>query len=180
MEEFNRVLSRENSAYLFVSGVLAPITSKDEVDEVEKAIASRDKYAGVRTHMQTALGLLTDRKILTIETLSKRALVLLSHLLKSWLGMIRQHWAKRSRHLRLNMACIQVWNRHSWPCTVIPVMPVVSGTVCLMVTSLAPKQMLDSCSFAALHSLILLLIAWRINRSLWAVIVIGAWIVDIK
>ncbi|WP_438279928.1 AbiJ-NTD4 domain-containing protein [Pseudomonas alabamensis] len=61
-EEFNKVLSRENSAYLFVSGKLAPITSGDEVEEVERAISGVNGYAGVRTHLQTALGLLTDRE----------------------------------------------------------------------------------------------------------------------
>lgn len=61
MEEFNKILGRENSAYLFVSGKLAPITSKDEVEEVERAIAELDGHAGVRIHLQTALGMLTDR-----------------------------------------------------------------------------------------------------------------------
>jgi hypothetical protein len=62
IEEFNRVLERENSAYRFVSGKVTPITSNDEIEEIEKAIAGSDRYAGVRTHLQTSLGLLTDRK----------------------------------------------------------------------------------------------------------------------
>ncbi len=86
MEEFNRVLSRENSAYLFVSGVLAPITSKDEVDEVEKAIASRDKYAGVRTHMQTALGLLTDRENPDYRNSIKESISAVESLAKKLIG----------------------------------------------------------------------------------------------
>lgn len=59
--EFNKVLDRENSAYRFVAGKVTPITSSAEVEEVEKAIACSDNYTGVRKHLETSLGLLTDR-----------------------------------------------------------------------------------------------------------------------
>lgn len=59
--EFNKVLERENSAYRFVAGKVTPITSSAEVEEVEKAIACSDNYTGVRKHLETSLGLLTDR-----------------------------------------------------------------------------------------------------------------------
>ncbi|MDZ3995406.1 hypothetical protein PspTeo4_41928 [Pseudomonas sp. Teo4] len=59
---FNKVLDRENSAYRFVSGQLSPITSSEEISEIESAIRNSDCYAGVRTHIQTALSLLTDRE----------------------------------------------------------------------------------------------------------------------
>ncbi|WP_154947638.1 AbiJ-NTD4 domain-containing protein [Pseudomonas fluorescens] len=62
VEGFNVVLQRENSAYRFVSGKVTPITSSDEIEEVEKAMSVSDQYAGVRTHLQTSLGLLTDRQ----------------------------------------------------------------------------------------------------------------------
>ncbi|MEW5547093.1 AbiJ-NTD4 domain-containing protein [Pseudomonas soli] len=62
VREFNKVLERENSAYRFLSGCVTPITSTEEVKEVESAIGKSDRYAGVRTHLQTALGLLTDRE----------------------------------------------------------------------------------------------------------------------
>lgn len=58
----NEAFERENSAYRFVTGVLTPITSKEEIGEVENAILSSDTYAGVTTHLQTALGFLTDRQ----------------------------------------------------------------------------------------------------------------------
>lgn len=58
---FNKVLQRENSAYRFVSGKITPITSTDEIEEIENAISGSDQYAGVRTHLQTSLGFLTDR-----------------------------------------------------------------------------------------------------------------------
>lgn len=62
VEEFNRVLERENSAYRFVSGKVTPITSNNEIEEIEQAISGSDQYAGVRTHLQTSLGMLTDRQ----------------------------------------------------------------------------------------------------------------------
>jgi len=34
IEEFNKVLERENSAYRFVSGMVTPITSSNEIEEV--------------------------------------------------------------------------------------------------------------------------------------------------
>lgn len=60
-KEFNRVLERENSAYRFIAGKVTPITSDDEIEEIEKALAGSDNYAAVRTHLRTSLGLLTDR-----------------------------------------------------------------------------------------------------------------------
>lgn len=59
---FNAVLERENSAYRFVSERLTPITSSAEISEIESAILKADSYSGVRTHIQTALSLLTDRE----------------------------------------------------------------------------------------------------------------------
>lgn len=60
--ELNNVLERENSGYRFVSDKLTPITSREEIEEVESAIDSSDRYTGVKTHLQTALGLMTDRE----------------------------------------------------------------------------------------------------------------------
>ena len=62
VEGFNKVLERENSAYRFVAGKVTPITSSNEIEEVEKAISGSDQYAGVRTHIQTSLGFLIDRQ----------------------------------------------------------------------------------------------------------------------
>jgi len=61
IDGFNKVLVRENSAYRFVGGKLVPVTSPEEINEIERAIASSDQYAGARTHLQTSLGLLTDK-----------------------------------------------------------------------------------------------------------------------
>jgi len=60
--EFNRILDRENSAYRFVDGRLAPITSEEEIAEIEGAISSSAPYAGVTSHLQTSLTFLTNRE----------------------------------------------------------------------------------------------------------------------
>lgn len=85
-EEFNKVLSRENSAYLFVSGKLAPITSKDEVEEVERAMSGLDGYSAVRTHLQTALGLLTDRENPDYRNSIKESISAVESLAKKLIG----------------------------------------------------------------------------------------------
>ena len=58
--DFNSVLDRENSGYRIINGIVTEITSGVEIAEIEQAISS--PLAGVKTHLETSLGLLTDRK----------------------------------------------------------------------------------------------------------------------
>lgn len=58
----NCYLKRELSAYRFVYGKLVVINSKEEIMEVETAIKNSDKFSSVKTHITTALDLLSDRK----------------------------------------------------------------------------------------------------------------------
>lgn len=60
----NIVLERELSAYRFVGSEVAPITDKVETGEIEAALdtASKYKFKGVRTHLETALDKLSDRE----------------------------------------------------------------------------------------------------------------------
>lgn len=62
IEMANSYLERENSAYRFVDGRIVEITSAEEIEEVEAAVAGGGKYPGVQTHLKTALALLSDRK----------------------------------------------------------------------------------------------------------------------
>lgn len=57
----NSFMERENSAYRFINGVIAEITSEAEIQEVEDAITLATPYAGVKTHLVTALSLLSSR-----------------------------------------------------------------------------------------------------------------------
>lgn len=58
----NNTLKREMSAYRFVDGKLVEINSKEEVIELEQAIKNMDKFSSVKSHLQRALELYSDRK----------------------------------------------------------------------------------------------------------------------
>lgn len=81
-ENCNTFLKRELSAYRFVEGKLVEINSKEEIVEIETAIKNSDRFNSVKTHLTTALDLLSDRKkpdyrnsikesISSVESLSK-------------------------------------------------------------------------------------------------------------
>ncbi len=57
----NVYLEKENSAYRFVAGNIAEVTSAEEIASVEDALSLADEYRGARTHLRTALALLSDR-----------------------------------------------------------------------------------------------------------------------
>lgn len=58
----NDFFKTEFSAYRFVEGKLVEVNSEEEIIEIEKAIKNSDKFNSVKTHLNTALGLLADRK----------------------------------------------------------------------------------------------------------------------
>lgn len=62
IEACNYYLNLENSAYRFVEGVLVEITSKEEIESIESAIAEAAPYGGVKTHLKRSLELLSDKQ----------------------------------------------------------------------------------------------------------------------
>ena len=58
----NCVLERELSAYRLVDKHILEITSDEEIETIEEAIANTSKLKGVQAHLKTALNLLADRK----------------------------------------------------------------------------------------------------------------------
>ena len=60
METCNSVLEAELSAYRFVGNQITQITSEEEISEIEEALETPLKP--VRTHLEDALKLLSDRK----------------------------------------------------------------------------------------------------------------------
>lgn len=58
----NSILERELSAYRFIDGILTPISSEEEMREIEKAIELTDRFKPVATHLKRALELLSDRE----------------------------------------------------------------------------------------------------------------------
>jgi len=61
-QEFNRVLAGELSAYRFVGGKLAPISSEQENQTIERAIAqTSDAYSTTSEHLKQAVTLLARK-----------------------------------------------------------------------------------------------------------------------
>src|SRR6266536_1786074 len=58
----NSVLERENSGYRFVSKQIMQITDTAEIASIQAALAAANPIASVKTHLETALSLLSDRK----------------------------------------------------------------------------------------------------------------------
>lgn len=58
----NLHLEQENSAYRFVGNQITEITSAEEIESIEAALSVSDEYRGARTHLRTALDMLSDRK----------------------------------------------------------------------------------------------------------------------
>ncbi len=63
METVNLILESELSGYRFISGTLSPITSKEEVSEIVKAIeqSSISGLRGTEKHLKTSLALLSQK-----------------------------------------------------------------------------------------------------------------------
>lgn len=59
-KEINLVLEQENSAYRIVDDEIAPITDDMEIKEIETA--QENPRSNVQTHINTALGFLSDRQ----------------------------------------------------------------------------------------------------------------------
>lgn len=61
IEYCNNVFERELSGYRFVNGTLTPITSTEEIESIEKALDIADNFKPVKTHLNRALQLLSDK-----------------------------------------------------------------------------------------------------------------------
>lgn len=60
INELNRILERENSAYRYVAGKFVPITNEIEIASIEEALKSPNKLC--TEHLQRALELLSDKE----------------------------------------------------------------------------------------------------------------------
>lgn len=60
--ECNRVLKREVSGYRFIGGKISPITSEEEITEIEEALQSTKYLKLAAIHLKSALDLFSDRQ----------------------------------------------------------------------------------------------------------------------
>ncbi len=58
----NSMFERELSGYRFIGDIIAPITSEQEIAEIEEALSSKDSLQPIAIHLQSALNLLSDKK----------------------------------------------------------------------------------------------------------------------
>ena len=61
-ENTNSILERERSAYRFVNFQLVPITNKTEIASVNEAAEPKNGFEEIASHIQAAIGLLSDKK----------------------------------------------------------------------------------------------------------------------
>lgn len=61
ISSINAILEREKSAYRFVGETLVEITSGEELQSVEEALAVPDRFRPIRAHLDQSLRLLADR-----------------------------------------------------------------------------------------------------------------------
>lgn len=62
IEQINQILERENSAYRIINDEIIPITSEQEIQSIEEALANTNPYSGVQQHLNQSLTLLSDRQ----------------------------------------------------------------------------------------------------------------------
>ncbi|WP_180164555.1 AbiJ-NTD4 domain-containing protein [Acinetobacter sp. YH12049] len=58
----NNALERENSVYRIINDEITPITSEQEIQSIEEALAKTNPYSGVQQHLNQALKLMSDRQ----------------------------------------------------------------------------------------------------------------------
>lgn len=102
IEFCNLVLERDRAGYRFISGIIAPITSELEVNEIDEALkkSSDTNLVGVNTHIKNALRMLSDKEspdyrnsikesISAVESISKMLSSGSKHSLSSALDKIK-------------------------------------------------------------------------------------------
>lgn len=62
IKEINNILIEENSAYRIIKDQLIEVTSEQEIQSIEEALANTNPYSGVQQHLNQALKLMSDRQ----------------------------------------------------------------------------------------------------------------------
>ncbi|MFK5890061.1 MAG: hypothetical protein QM486_04955 [Flavobacteriaceae bacterium] len=62
IEMFNKIFEREKAAYRFINGQIAPISSNEEISEIEQASEENNEFKSVSIHLNTSLKYLSDRE----------------------------------------------------------------------------------------------------------------------
>ncbi len=81
---YNRILKEENSAYKIVSGLVVPITSKQEIESIE--IAMETPYDGANNHIKKSLNLFSQRENPDYENSIKESISAVESIAKEIIG----------------------------------------------------------------------------------------------
>jgi len=84
LEACNFSLEREVSGYRFVDDQIAPITSSEEISEIEMALGNKNEH--VQTHLRRALELFSDRKQPDYRNSVKESISAVESLVQKMLG----------------------------------------------------------------------------------------------
>jgi len=82
----NEVLARENSGYRFVAGVISPVVSDAEIEEIESSLTVPDQFSSVRYHLKIALQLMSDRNSRDFRNSIKESICAVESLVKTVTG----------------------------------------------------------------------------------------------
>jgi hypothetical protein len=84
MKACNNFLEIENSAYRFIDGKVAGISSAEEIEEIETAIKSSNLYYGVKEHLGRSISLMSDRSTPDYRNSIKESISAVESLCKSF------------------------------------------------------------------------------------------------
>jgi hypothetical protein len=98
----NSFLESEMSAYRFVDTYILAITSAEEIDAIEAAASSPDVVAPAKTHLRTALAMLTDRQTPDHRNAVKEAILAVEAMCQHLTGDTNASLGKAIKRLREN------------------------------------------------------------------------------
>lgn len=84
--KFNNILNAELSAYRLVENKLVPVSSKEEIIELDSAIQNLDPTSPAREHLSQAMALFSDRKNPDYRNSIKESISAVESLVKILLG----------------------------------------------------------------------------------------------
>lgn len=88
MTAVNRILERELSGFRFLQGTLVPITNATEIEEIDSAVVTAQKFgfAGAWEHIRTALDLLGKKPTPDYRNAIKEAICAVESVAKQIVG----------------------------------------------------------------------------------------------
>ena len=115
VKDANTMLSREGSAYRFVAGAIAPITSKEELSEVEAATRLPDPFDGASQHIGQAVALLGNRENPDPRNAMKESISAVEAAVVVAAGTPKASFEKDLQKLGLHSQHAKAWsNMYNW------------------------------------------------------------------